>query len=207
MRYKSQVSLRYDKSSHNALDKVSIDIAAGHLVLVVGTNGSGKSSLLKLVARLCNPTEGEVLIDGIAFSTYNSDDVRASMAFLPQLSLLYPMSVKENICLVLPPRVQPTHEQIQEAAKMGGCTRWISKLQSGYDTQLKPTYNIGNGWAEGVYGIVSERVRKELTRHENHTVTISGRCSASAPACFTDKFVTGGEKQRLVAYVPRFACA
>jgi len=134
--------------------------------------------LLKLIAHLCNPTEGEIRIDGNPFSAYDSDDVRASMAFLPQLALLFPMSVKENICLGLPRRVRPTDEQIQEAAKMGGCMHWISRLQNGYDTQLKPTYDIGNGWVEGSYGIISERLRKELACHEKQTVTISSRWSA-----------------------------
>ncbi|KAG1742024.1 P-loop containing nucleoside triphosphate hydrolase protein [Suillus lakei] len=177
-----QASLRYEKCSHDALDKVTLEIASGQLVLVVGVNGSGKSSLLKLIARLSNPTEGEILIDDNPLSTYDSDDVRASIAFLPQLPLLFPMSVKENICLGLPPRVHPTDEQIQEAAKMGNCTSWISKLQNGYDTQLKPPHDVGNGWADGTYGTISERLREELARHKQQTVTISG-----------------GEKQRLAA--------
>ena len=167
------MSLYYGKS-RKALDDVSLEIAAGQLVLVVGPNGSGKSSLLKLVARLCNPTEGEILIDENPILTYNSDDLRGSMAFLPQLPVLFPMSVKENICLGLPPCVQPTDEQIQVAAKMGSCTHWISRLQNGYDTQLKPTYDIGNGWAEGTYGIISERLLTELARHQKQTITISG---------------------------------
>jgi ABC-type transport system involved in cytochrome bd biosynthesis fused ATPase/permease subunit len=130
--------------------------------------------LLKLIACLSNPTEGEILIDDTSLSTYDSDDVRASIAFLPQLPLLFPMSVKENICLGLPSRVHVTDEKIQESAKMGSCTNWISKLPNGYDTQLKPTHDIGNGWADGTYGTISERLREELARHKRQTVAISG---------------------------------
>ncbi|KAG2097921.1 P-loop containing nucleoside triphosphate hydrolase protein [Suillus discolor] len=165
-----QVLLRYEKCSRKALDNVTLEIAPGQLVLVVSVNGSGKYSLSKLIARLSNPTEGEILIDDNSLSTYDSDD----------LPLLFPMLVKENICLELPSCVYVTNEQIKEAAKMGSCMNWVSKLQNGYDTQVKPTHDIGNVWANGAYGTISERLWEELARHNQQIVTISG-----------------GEKQRL----------
>ncbi|KAF9242027.1 P-loop containing nucleoside triphosphate hydrolase protein [Melanogaster broomeanus] len=175
------VTLRYPGSSHDAIQNVTFDIAPGQLVLVVGANGSGKSSMLKLLARLFDPTTGEILVDDRPLISYDIDQLRATMSFLSQSPVVYPVSVKENICVGLPVTLKISDEEVERAAQMGGCSAWISRLGDRYDTQLQPSFDV-NGWAEGVYGVVSEKLKEELARHNVQRTSISG-----------------GEKQRLAA--------
>ncbi|KIK91850.1 hypothetical protein PAXRUDRAFT_34763 [Paxillus rubicundulus Ve08.2h10] len=175
------VTLRYPGSSHDAIQNMTFDITPGQLVLIVGGNGSGKSSTLKLLARLFESTAGEILIDDQPLISYDIDQLRATMSFLPQSPAIYPASVKENICLSLPPTLEISDEQVERAAQMGGCSTWISRLDDRYETQLQPSFDI-EGWAEGIFGAVSEGLKKELARHKVQRTSISG-----------------GEKQRLAA--------
>ncbi|KIJ59724.1 hypothetical protein HYDPIDRAFT_32940 [Hydnomerulius pinastri MD-312] len=177
-----RVTLRYPGRNHDAVQNVSFDVMPGQLVLVVGVNGSGKSSMLKLLARLFDPSAGEILVDDRPLKSYDIDQLRAAMSILSQSPVVYPVSVRDNLCLGLPPTLKPSEEQVERAARMGGCSHWISKLEDRYETQLRPSFDVDNGWSEGVYGIVSEDLKQELTRHNGLRTAISG-----------------GEKQRLAA--------
>lgn len=168
------VSLRYPGRDLDALHSVSFDICPGELVLVVGTNGSGKSSMLKLLARLFDPTAGDILIDDVPLVQYDTDELRAAMAFQSQSPVVYPVTVRENIAFGLPPTFNIEQEHIEEAARMGDCSEWISKLSEGYDTQLQPSFDINRGWIDGMYGYPSEALKEELARHKGRLVSISG---------------------------------
>jgi ABC-type sugar transport system ATPase subunit len=177
---------------------MTFDIAPGQLVLIVGGNGNGKSSTLKLLARLFDPTSGEILIDDQPLISYDIDQLRAAMSFLSQSPVVYPASVKENICLSLPPTLKISDEQVERAAQMGGCSKWISKLSNRYETQLQPSFNI-DGWAEGVFGAVSEGLKDELARHKVRRTSISGERKIGAMFRNVLTSLLGGEKQRLAA--------
>lgn len=173
------VSLLYPGGDHQALHNVSFDILPGELVLVVGTNGSGKSTMLKLLARLFDPTAGEILIDDVPLVRYDAVQLRAAMAFQSQSPVVYPVSVRENIAFSLPPTLKRdvTQAHVEEAARMGGCSEWIARLGDGYDTQLRPSFDVNNGWAQGIYGYPSEALKEELARHNGPRVSISGTSS------------------------------
>ncbi|KIJ09855.1 hypothetical protein PAXINDRAFT_86857 [Paxillus involutus ATCC 200175] len=173
------VTLRYPDSSRDAIQNMTFDIAPGQLVLIVGGNGNGKSSTLKLLARLFDPTSGEILIDDQPLISYDIDQLRAAMSFLSQSPVVYPASVKENICLSLPPTLKISDEQVERAAQMGGCSKWISKLSNRYETQLQPSFNIDG--------------------HKVRRTSISGERKIGAMFRNVLTSLLGGEKQRLAA--------
>ncbi|KAL0059984.1 hypothetical protein AAF712_013220 [Marasmius tenuissimus] len=87
------------KTTSNALDGVSFKIGAGELVVVVGANGSGKSTFVNILSRLYDPTSGQVLVDGVDIKAYKMSDIRQAVAILTQDHQLYPLSLRENIGL------------------------------------------------------------------------------------------------------------
>ncbi|KAL4068152.1 P-loop containing nucleoside triphosphate hydrolase protein [Scleroderma citrinum] len=176
------VCLQYPGCHHDAVRDVSFEIQPGQLVLVVGVNGSGKSSMLKLLARLFDPSKGQIFVDDKPLTSYDADKLRAAMSFLPQAPVVYPVSVRENISLGLLSNHDVDDKAVEEAAWRGGCSQWISRLNDLYDTQLQPSFDINSGWSEGMYGILSEGLKDELARNTVTKVSISG-----------------GEKQRLAA--------
>lgn len=135
------VTFRYPGSPNNALNNVSFVIKPGQLVAIVGVNGSGKSSITNLFNRLYDPTEGEILVDGLPLRSYRRAEVRRSMAILRQNHILYPLSLRENISLGMPDR--PCSDQdLEVALKCGGACGFIEKLADGLNTELAPVSTV-----------------------------------------------------------------
>ncbi|KAF8206948.1 P-loop containing nucleoside triphosphate hydrolase protein, partial [Mycena galopus ATCC 62051] len=163
------------KSKENAIRNVSLKIAAGQLVVVVGANGSGKSTIIKLLNRLYDVDSGEILVDGIPIRNYRLSDLRKVQAMLCQDHQLYPLSLAENIGLGNPERVHDM-EMVMEAASAGGATEVIKKLNDGVQTVLSPLRTASGHHIED-----NEKLKSILENLEQHAE------------------VSGGEKQRLVA--------
>ncbi|KAF7375308.1 Lipid A export ATP-binding/permease protein MsbA [Mycena sanguinolenta] len=126
------------KSKENAIRNVSLKIPAGHLVVVVGANGSGKSTIIKLLNRLYDVDSGEILVDGIPIQNYRLSDLREVQAMLCQDHKLFPLSIAENIGLGNPDRMNDL-EMVQNAAEAGGASEVIKKLKDGVQAVLLPS--------------------------------------------------------------------
>ncbi|KAH9164213.1 HlyB/MsbA family ABC transporter [Lactarius sanguifluus] len=125
------VSFRYPGSEDYALRDISFRVHPGQLCVIIGSNGSGKSTILKLVARIYDPTEGTILIDGHDIKTLRLADVRRALAILFQDYTHFPLSVRENIALGDPSRAH------DDAA-------------NGFDTYLeRPVRDIYSGIPDG----------------------------------------------------------
>lgn len=131
------VSFVYPDASKYALRSISFGIRPGQVVVIVGVNGSGKSSVIKLLNRLYDPTEGEILLDGLPLQSYRLADVRRCTSVLRQDHSPYPLSLRENVALGLP-RYAATDEEIYAAIRQGCAQQFVEKLDHGLSTTLAP---------------------------------------------------------------------
>ncbi|KAG1775581.1 P-loop containing nucleoside triphosphate hydrolase protein [Suillus placidus] len=138
------VSFQYPGRDRYALRDVSFKIGAGQLCVVVGVNGSGKSTILKLISRLYDPTEGTILIDDRDIKTIRLADLRAVMSILFQDYTQFPLSMRENIGLGNP-ALAHDDDKVREAARLGGAEDFVDELPDGFDTYLELPVNDFHG--------------------------------------------------------------
>lgn len=130
-----RVSFAYPRSSHKALDDVSLVIRPGEKVALVGENGAGKTTLAKLVTRLYDVGEGRITIDGTDIRAFRVADLRRRISVILQDFVRYQLPAWENIWLgdiARPAERAP----IVEAARAGGADTAITALRRGYDSPL-----------------------------------------------------------------------
>jgi ABC-type multidrug transport system fused ATPase/permease subunit len=126
------VTLRYD-GAEPALTGVSLDVPAGRTVALVGPTGSGKTSLVALIARLYDPSEGAVLVDGVDVRTVDLDSLRSEVAFVADEAFLFSATVAENIAYARP---DATRQEVEAAARRAQAHGFISELPDGYKTMV-----------------------------------------------------------------------
>jgi ATP-binding cassette, subfamily B, bacterial HlyB/CyaB len=125
------VYFRYNVDAPDVLHNVSLSIAPGEVVGVVGRSGSGKSTLTKLVQRLQVPRQGRVMIDDVDLSTVDTASLRRQVGVVLQENVLFSRSIRDNIALSDP---VASIESVIEAATLAGAHEFISELPAGYDT-------------------------------------------------------------------------
>ncbi len=126
-----QLRFRYRPDAAPVLDGVSLEVAAGEFVGIVGRSGSGKSTLTKMVQRLYAPQGGCVLVDGVDISLIDAAQLRRQIGVVLQENLLFNRSIRENIAIADP--AAPLQSVIR-AAELAGAHDFISALPQAYDT-------------------------------------------------------------------------
>ena len=125
-----RVTFAYE-SAEPVLRDVDLDVAAGSTIALVGGTGSGKTTLVTLLARLYDPTAGRVLIDGSDVRDVALDSLRGEIAFVSDDSFLFSATVRENIAYARP---EATLDEVERAAGRAGIHDFFSGLPDGYDT-------------------------------------------------------------------------
>ena len=108
------MTFTYEDTNITALNDVSFSVKAGQTVAILGKTGSGKSTILDLVARLYDTSSGEVLIDGIPVQHLNLNSLRSSIGAVPQDAFLFSDTIENNIRFG---NENATHDEIVEVAK------------------------------------------------------------------------------------------
>jgi subfamily B ATP-binding cassette protein HlyB/CyaB len=126
-----QVSFRYRPETPDVIRTLSLSIASGEVIGIVGRSGSGKSTLTKLVQRLYVPDRGRVLVDGQDIAIIDTTSLRHQIGVVLQENMLFARSIRDNIALSNP---SLPIESIVEAAKLAGAHEFICALPEGYDT-------------------------------------------------------------------------
>ena len=128
------VSFRYEGQEVDAVHDATFTIKKGEFVAVVGTTGSGKSTLSALMARFYDPREGRITIDGVDIKDYNEHDLRRVMGAVLQESLIFNDTVTANIAYGAFSPSTPLHgQQIENAAKLANAHDFIIKHPDGYN--------------------------------------------------------------------------
>jgi subfamily B ATP-binding cassette protein HlyB/CyaB len=128
-----KVKFRYRLDGPEVLRGVDIEIPAGQVVGIVGSSGSGKSTIAKLVQRLYVPESGRVLVDGIDLAMVDASWLRRQIGVVLQENVLFNRTVRENIALADPG--MPL-DDVVAAAKLAGAHEFILQLPEGYDTLI-----------------------------------------------------------------------
>lgn len=142
------VGFTYPGTQREVLQGVDLEIPPGKIIALVGANGSGKTSLIKLLCRLYDPTTGHVTLDGQDVREFELDDYRRVFSVVFQDFARYADTVKENI-RVGDVRLPADAPRIRESAVAAGADSFVQGLSAGYDTRLTRVFDGGEELSQG----------------------------------------------------------
>ena len=131
----NDVSFKYsEKADRNALDHIDLHIKSGQTIGIIGGTGSSKSTLIQLISRLYDVTEGEVLVGGINVKNYDLVTLRDAVSVVLQKNILFAGTIKENMRWG---NKDATDEEIIQACQLACADEFIDTMPEGYDTYIE----------------------------------------------------------------------
>ena len=130
------VSFKYPQADEYVLKNVSFTANAGETVAFIGSTGSGKSTLINLIPRFYDPTEGEILIDGQNIRDYKQEDLHNKIGYVPQRAVIFSGTVSSNIAFGESAHKQESAEDIKAAADVAQASEFIEKLEDAYEAHV-----------------------------------------------------------------------
>lgn len=121
----------YPNSNNKVLENISFEIKQGEIVGIMGATGSGKTTIVELLLRLYNVAENKILLDNLDIMGYSLEQVRTSIAYVPQENFLFKQSIDENISFALP---KVDIDKVEQAAYASGISKDVSEFKDGYKT-------------------------------------------------------------------------
>ncbi|HPS70557.1 MAG TPA: ABC transporter ATP-binding protein, partial [Candidatus Cryosericum sp.] len=127
------VSFSYEGGEEAALSHISFEAESGETTAIIGSTGSGKSTVVNLIPRFYDVTEGRVLVDDVDVRKYPQQELRSRIGFVPQRAVLFTGTIAENIRYGKP---DATDEEVRHAAEVAQAAEFIETMPEGYDTLL-----------------------------------------------------------------------
>jgi ATP-binding cassette, subfamily B, bacterial len=136
------VSFTYPGTDRTVLKNFSLTLSPGERIALIGENGQGKTTIVKLITRLYDPTEGQILLDGIDLREYSLEDLHRQIGVIFQDFMRYEMTARENIAVG---RIDHLHQQddIESAAHKSLADDVVAKLSNSYDQVLGRRFEGG----------------------------------------------------------------
>tara|TARA_B100001996_G_C18658209_1_gene592030 strand:+ start:83 stop:1822 length:1740 start_codon:yes stop_codon:yes gene_type:complete len=127
------VSFKYEESIEKVLKSINLKIPGGHMTSLVGYSGAGKSTILNLIPRFYDASNGNIIIDGNLIYDLKIESLRSNISLVSQDITLFDDTIKNNIKYS---KLDATEEEIIDAAKLSFCDEFVNKLPNKYDTLI-----------------------------------------------------------------------
>lgn len=152
-----EVSFTYPDATYPCIEGITFKTKPGTTTAIIGSTGSGKSSIINLIPRFYDATTGEIFLDGVNIRSIPKTLLRDKVGFVPQQAVLFKGTIKENICFG---KKDATDEEIQEALNVAQTGHFISKLPDGINTYVAQGGKNFSGGQKQRLAIARALVRK-----------------------------------------------
>ncbi len=126
-----KVSFKYEDTNRDAIHDINLKINKGEFIAFVGESGAGKSTTIDLMMKFYSPNSGKIKYDRINLDTINKKSIRSQIGVIPQDTILFNDSIKNNICYG---SNNPSMDNIKKAAEIANASNFINNLPNGFDT-------------------------------------------------------------------------
>lgn len=130
------VSFKYPDADAYLLKNISFKVNKGETIAFIGSTGSGKSTLINLIPRFYDVTEGEILVDGVNVKEYKQEALNNKIGYVSQKAVMFTGTVSENVAYGDNGKEKPSKEKIKEAIKVAQGTEFVEKMDKKYDSHI-----------------------------------------------------------------------
>ena len=130
------VSFKYPDADEYLLKNISFKVEKGQTIAFIGSTGSGKSTLINLVPRFYDVTDGEILVDGINIKDYKLEELHNKIGYVPQKAVMFTGTIKSNVSYGDNGKNKPDIETIKKAIDIAQGTEFVEKMENKYDSHI-----------------------------------------------------------------------